>query len=400
MPAKGGSMEFVLPDGSTFLPPADALDYAELTPASATRLNYEVGGTVAFHRQRPLFIGLSTSATAIPNNTQTLVPMNSELVDNYYGHTDASNSSRWWAQESNSISDWYLVSGYCPVSYTGGTAASFITGLRLTGAGTVYEGNKISATSGHVVNGQVIDLVEMDAFAEEYVQLMAWQNTGASQNTGVSGKCPSLHVRYILSTPIDPVSKPGTLHTWIDDDQATADATGASPAGGSGVKVPLNREIRDVVKYLNCPPTARITSQGTAQTIAASTWTAINMVTESLDTHGMWAAGQPSRIVCQQAGLYLIAGLFAVDADATPTGYVQARLRHTILAGGTADYYGQSAMRSTGASSPGDAVYASAMIRMAVGDYVELMGFQTDGTRNIKTGAGDCARVIAVQKAA
>lgn len=396
MPVTAGTTDIYLPDGRLSRPPVDPRIWVEGEPLSANLLARDVSSAVAWHRQRPLFVGLSTSATAIASSTWTLIPLHAELVDNYAGHTDASNSSRWYAPETENFTEYYLVTAYVPVSYTGGTGPSFITGLRVNGAGTIYEGNKISATSGHVVNGQVIDLIGMNP--GDYVQAMAWHNTGASQNTSVSGKCPSLHARWVCAYPIDTVNRPATLRTWTDTDLVTADATGTV---GSSTKVPVNREVRDVIRYLHQPPTLRVTSQGTAQTVAANTWTAINMASQTFDTHAMWAVSpNPSRIVCTQAGLYYVAGLFAVDSDATPASYVQARLRHTILAGGTADYYGQSAMRATGAASPGDAVYATGMIRMAAGDYVELMGWQNDGTKAVKTAAGDCARVIAIQMAA
>jgi hypothetical protein len=389
------TLQTTTPDGQIVDLPVDPQTWTEAQRVRVQDLYRDVSGTVAWARRRTQFMGIQTAAQSISSSTFTALDLDTELIDTDAGHSLTTNISRWTAPTSTNTTDYYLINGYVPFNYSGGTASTFITGLRINGAGTTFEGNKIGATSAHIVDGMVIDLIGLSA--GDYVQLMGWQNTGSSQNTAVSAKTPSLNIRWACSSPATSVNLPSP-HTWLDSDLATADATGTS---GGHTLVPFNREIRDPIRWLNRPPTLRVTSAGTSQTIAANTWTAITMVTETIDTHAMWAASpNPTRIVCAQPGLYLIVGLFAVDADATPSSYVQARIRHTIAAGGTADYYGQSSMRATGASSPGDAVYATAMIRMVANDYIELLGWQNDGTRNVKTGAGDCARVIALFMAA
>jgi hypothetical protein len=389
------AIQTTTPDGRQVALPVQPTTWVEGQRVPVQNLYADVSATVAWARRRTQFLGMQSAAQSVSSSSWTALDLDTEIIDTDGGHARTS-LAEWLAPDSTSTFDYYLIIGYVPINYSGGTGATIAAGLDLGGGLDRFEGSKISASGAHVATAMIVELVDMTP-GIDFVRLLAWQNTGSSQNTLVTSKTPSLQVRWVGSTGTS-VDVPSP-HTWVDADRATADATGTV---GGHVLVPFNREIRDVIRWLNRPAAVRVTSVGTSQTVAANTWTAINMTTETIDTHGMWAVSpNPSRIVCTQPGLYFVSGLYATASDASPASYVQARLRHTIAAGGTADYYGQSAMRATGASSPGDAVYANAYIRMAAGDYVELMGWQNDGTKAVLGAAArESSRLIAVWRRA
>lgn len=404
-----------LPDGQYIqLPPVPRTwtDEATGVKGDALRARYvsaDAGGMTAWARARPLFQAIPVTAQSIPASTWTAITGLSEIIDNWAGHSDTTNTGRYYVPATySSSSDWYLCTGYIPFS-SSDAAHVHIAGLRKNGGGTIIEGGKIPSGTGHAVDTMIVDLVQMSGGGgNDYVELVGWQNTGGAINTLVSTKSPSLTVRWVsLDTSAGTFpALPGTPHVWTDADQATADATGSSPAPG-GVKVPLNRELRDVVNFLTFPPVARLTSQGGTQTIpsGSGTWTSVNFTAtgKSVDSHGGWSSGNPSRYVCQRAGLYLVAGLLSIsegDGGSTNTGYRAARLLQTLAAGGTAQYAGWSCLPQTGTGSTGTAIYATALVRMAAGDYIELQGKTTQGstttTRTVNSSAGAASRLVAV----
>lgn len=381
-----------LPDGRNVIGANPPRTWAIEDRLRSVLLEEEVGGAIGFHRERPLFQGVRTTALSVPASTWTAVPLDNELIDTHDGHGDTTNTSRYNPAVTGATSDWYLVNGHLP--FGGGTGGVRIAGIRLNGAGTIAEGMKITGTTAHAATTQVIDLVEIDS-SGDYLELMAWQSTAGAINTVSSGKVPTLTARWACGSG-NVVAHPGTPRTWTPADLISADDT-------TGGRIPLNLHIRDLIHWLNYPPIARLTSEGTAQTIpsGSGTWTSINLPAETVDNYaGHSNVTNNTRYVCQRAGLYFMAGLGAVADTGANVGYRAARLLHTILAGGTAIYQGASSIPLAGAAT-GTALYASGFIRMAVGDYVEVQFQHTQGANlSVQTSAGNCSKLIAVWRKA
>jgi hypothetical protein len=375
----GTTSAVYLPDGQhPWLPvaPRTWVDEGPATVGDSLRaplLNLDAAGGAVWHRQRPLFHGIATLAQSIPASTWTSVTGLAELIDNWSGHSDSTNTGRYYAPSTATGADWYLCTGLVPFSTSSSTDAH-IAGLRVNSA-TNYEGMRLPGGAGHVMTTAVIDLIQLDGGAGDYVELGAWHNEAAAVNTVVSSKLPSLQVRWVCQNPAGAATPalPAIPHTWTGADIVTASATGAN-------KVPLNTELRDTFRFLNNPPIFRVHCSGTAQTIpaGAGTWTAFTFTGESVDNYGMWSSG--ASVTCQRAGLYYVAGLAAVTEPATKNGYRASRIHHTIAAGGSADYYGISALPMTGTKTTGTSLIADAWIRMAVGDTLQLQMDQTQTT--------------------
>jgi hypothetical protein len=399
-----------LPDGQYVFLPVDPVTWTDQAPGvkgtslHAPNLEMDAGGCMLWHRQRPLFQGIATLAQSIPSRVYTAITGLSELVDLWSGHSDVTNTGRYFAPRTNSddgagAGDWYLATGYVPFSSS--ATNDFIAGLRVNGGGTILEGARIAGGAGHVVDTMIIDLVKLSGNASDYLELVGYNDTAAAVNTAVSGKTPSLTVRWVCQSDNGFITNftpalPATPHTWTATDVLTGSATG-------GAKVPLNVELRDMVRFLNNPPIARITASGTVQTIPTGTgWTSINFTTagETVDNYGGWAIANPSRYTCQRAGLYLIAGLGNLIETASNSGYRAIRLLQTFAAGGTQAYAGWSTVPDP-LRPTGTALYATGLIRMAAGDYVEVQMQQTSGaSRSLNTTAGNASRIVAVWMAA
>jgi hypothetical protein len=382
-----------LPDGQqVLLPiiPRTWVDAGPTTPGDALRarlLTTDASGGAAWFRQRPLFHGIATLAQSIPASTWTSVTGLSELIDNYAGHSDASNTGRYYAPETNTGADWYLCTGLVPFS-TNSTTDTHIAGLRVNGT-TNYEGMRLPGGPGHVLTSAVIDLIQLDGAAGDYVELGAWHNESSAVNTVVSSKLPSLQVRWVSSGITTTPATPANPHTWTDTDIYTGSVTGAG-------RVPLNTELRDALMFLLNPPMFRVHCSGTSQTIpsGAGTWTPITFTGKSVDPYGMWSSG--ATVTCQRAGLYYVAGLAGCTEASSKTGYRASRIHQTLAAGGSQDYYGVSAVPMTGSKTTGTTLLVDAWIRMAVGDTLQLQFDHTNSSSLsvLGTSASVSARMI------
>lgn len=370
----------------------------------APLVEYDAGGGVLWHRQRALFQGFQSLAQSIPTATFTAITGLTELIDNYSGHSDTTNTGRYYVPNTGNggSNDWYLCSGFIPFSSTDATTP-FMAGFRVTGSATVNECGKMPSGAGHNVDVMALDLVRMSTGTSDYIELVGRQITGGAVNTVVASRTPSLTVRWVatdtsgagVATPALP-----SPHVWVATDRATASATGTV---SGHTLVPLNRELRDVVAFLNNPPIARLTAQTSVQTIptGAGTWTSIAFPTETVDSYnGHDNVTNNTRYTCQRAGLYLIAGLASVAEAGTNIGYRAVRLQQTFAAGGTTTFAGWTTLPHT-TSTSGTAIYATALVRMAVGDYIETQMSHTQGAAlTVASAAGPCARMIAVWMAA
>lgn len=394
-----------MPNGSKVTLPVNpaTVTWTDGPPGSvitANDLEFMVGGTVRWHSQRPLVELVQASAQSIASSTWTPITATNEPNDGYGGHNDTVNTSRWYPPVGTFASDYYLVTGYVPFSSTS-TSSSFIAGGALTSSATNMEGAKLPGGT-YNVTCFFADIFTAAPGSGDYLELRGFQNTGAAVNTNTTGKSASVTVRWVGSAGgTIPAGQPITPHVWIDQDQVTASATGSSPVS-PGVKVPLNREARDVAYFLNNVPLARLTSVGSSQSITnTGVYQSVQLPTNAIDTYTGWSAGSNTRYTAQRAGLYLIIGYVSLsESSGTHTGYRACQLLQTFAAGGSTTYAGTSTVPSTGTNTIGTAIHAIAMPRMAVGDFVELQVAQTQSNAPtsllVNNGTGNCCKFLVV----
>ena len=116
--------------------------------------------------------------------------------------------------------------------------------------------------------------------------------------------------------------------------------------------------------------------QTVSQSIPASTWAAVTMDTETLDTDGMHStSSNTSRLTVVTPGWYLVQGVAGFAADTVGVRQVGLRVNLTGSSGSTE---GQVNGNAVGGGQP-TAKPCSALVQMAAGDWIELVVRQTSG---------------------
>lgn len=372
-----------LPDGQLIFAPEDPYTWSEGEYVHPAKLTHDVGQAGLFYAQRPFFQGLATSATTWSVN-QASIGLQTEIIDSAQGHSTSTNNTRYTFPATRNggypADDYYLCIGYLPLASTN-AAGNYSAELLMNGGGAgSRSGMAAPSGAGHNVDTMVVDIVTATGTGSSggpYVELAGYKFDATSLSTVTSSKCPSLTVRWIgcnrTWNTTTPVAAP---HSWVAQDEASADATGASSQPG-GMKVPLNAEIRPNLRFYNSPPICRISSIGTTQTVATgTTWTSIQFPNMQIDNFGGWSSANNTRYTCQRAGLYLISGNAAwSESSGTHSGYRACRLR--VNGNNSLVYGGNTILPTTGTATDPLAVNATALIQLNVGDYVELQLQQT-----------------------
>lgn len=139
----------------------------------------------------------------------------------------------------------------------------------------------------------------------------------------------------------------------------------------------LNTEIRDTQNYLLRPPGVRA-QRTTTQSLTSGTAAAVIFnAADQWDYDAMHdPAVNPSRITINTAGNYLLVSSLEFAAQTTAAGIRQVYWR---LNGGTVIGGVETQPMTSAFNSLPVAVSSSAIARLVVGDYVELMALQTSG---------------------
>jgi hypothetical protein len=147
-------------------------------------LNSSITNLGNFLLGKPVFAAWQSTVQSIPNNTYTPLTFTSEVVDRDNGHSVTTNTSRYTAQTAG----YYLFNGQ--IQY-----ASNVTGSRralwwVNGGTPTGNGGGFFTTSSTLVAGNV-SVVAPPFFVYlavgDYVELAAFQNSGAALNTVAAG---------------------------------------------------------------------------------------------------------------------------------------------------------------------------------------------------------------------
>lgn len=399
-----------LPDGQQILYPSDAKFYGPENRVPAWQLTHDFGQVGAWIAQRPLFQGLETTAGTIGTGTTgTFMDLQVEMIDNYEMHGAAAGISHLVTPPETGntnvyfANDLYLAIGYVPMS-SASTTAVFYAAIFDTQASNTRQGMKTPSATGHAVDSLVVDIFSITANpfdpSPHSLALVGLQNTGGNVSPLVSSKCPSLTVGWIGGVRAfvdDNTGIPNPWPTMTDLDQVTADATGASPAGG--VKIPMNRHDFWPISWMNSPPMVRLTSQSSSQSFTnlTGTFTPVQFPTATLQLWDMWVSGANTLITAVADGLYYVYGLAAINETAAKVGYRAVQIVQTFFAGGTMVFGGCSVAAGTGTTTEGTALPVTDLIQMSVGDTLELQFAHTNGsTETVRTGAGTSCLFLAI----
>ncbi|WP_055590128.1 hypothetical protein [Peterkaempfera griseoplana] len=147
-----------------------------------------------------------------------------------------------------------------------------------------------------------------------------------------------------------------------------------------------NAQVKAIIDWscgsgTNGPPRFR-GYQTSTQSIADSTWAALNLDTESFDSDaGHSTSSNTSRYTVQVAGTYLIIGSAGFTASATGVRAVR------LLVNGANPITGTFVKTMAAAAGNSSGLVTTALSSFSAGDYVEVQGYQTSGGA-LSTSAG------------
>lgn len=144
---------------------------------SASLLNAQLFNGLTFLLGKPVGQLATTTTQSIPNSAFTGVQFNSSSLDNYAGHSNVTNNSRYTAQ----VAGTYILSGALifAANATGFRELTWYrNGIELTNARSVWP-NPSGATSGSLY----LPAFPVSAVIGDYFEMFAFQNSGGALAT-------------------------------------------------------------------------------------------------------------------------------------------------------------------------------------------------------------------------
>jgi hypothetical protein len=131
------------------------------------------------------FKGYASTTQSLANGT-TAVPLlfDTELYDSDGGHSTTVNTSRYTVQTAGL----YHVTGGATIGQTGSTTGSRTAVVMLNGANVV--GSMVQAGPSPANGAGVQTSADVQAAVGDYIEIGAWQNSGAPLSTTVNGTNP------------------------------------------------------------------------------------------------------------------------------------------------------------------------------------------------------------------
>jgi hypothetical protein len=410
-------------------------------------LRADPGNALALLANPPLVIAGQTITTQlIPNATVTTLALDTELTDTWQSHAIPAR------QVYPPLAGWYLAEGFVFLNDT--SASSTVTaGIQAWQGGTAYssDGGKAVSNGTNFPIANVADLVQVNPATDDSIALYCWQDSGLSRAVASAW----LKTEWAASSSGSPVTSPAPAAGWTSGgtvllDAVTAGATtvlvedpsgivlngtieldtGAAAAENvtvtsfvSGQTVPvsacayphpaqaavavpvsaawMNQQVRDKINLLSCRPVARLSSQGTSQSLPSQAWPAGTAVQWSnpaasghrdVDNYLGWDdTSVTSQYSFPLAGTWLLYGqVYLADASAPVT--VSAGI---AISGGTI-WWGDRT-QSAGSTSESICATVRRVVRVTAGQYAEIYGSQgSGGSLAVKGTAASHSRFVAV----
>ena len=140
-------------------------------------------------------------------------------------------------------------------------------------------------------------------------------------------------------------------------------------------------------------PPLFVGTQTIAQSVATSAWTTITLDTEQQDSYGGHSTTtNSSRYTAQVAGWYTVCGVVAWTQNATGARGARLHVNGASIAGSAQMLAPSSSSTITGVMT------ATRAVQLAVGDYLEVAGWQASGSTLTTgvAGGGDLASALYV----
>jgi hypothetical protein len=140
----------------------------------------------AFFQAPPLFQGIQTVAqNNLTSSIWATITLDTELIDDYGGHSTTTNTSRYTAQ----LAGWYEVSG----SVTWLQNGTGTRGARLAVNGTVVQGSAVMMSTAASTTDTSVPTTTRVVYLNvgDYLEVQGWQSSGANLATKVDADLTS-----------------------------------------------------------------------------------------------------------------------------------------------------------------------------------------------------------------
>jgi hypothetical protein len=135
--------------------------------------------TGTFILNPPIFVGTQSATQSVTSSSWTTLTLDTEQVDSYNGHSNATNSSRYTAQ----VAGVYAVCGVSAFA----SNASGVRGTRIHVNGSVIQGSAQMAFPASGSGTALATPVRTVRLAVgDFVEVAAWQSSGAALSTIVA----------------------------------------------------------------------------------------------------------------------------------------------------------------------------------------------------------------------
>lgn len=284
----------------------------------------------------------NSSAQAVPNGSSTAIGFNTEYYDDHSFHDTSTNNTRLTVP----ISGKYLVKGTVRLAASPGTGGS--VWIRQNGSTPVGQA-KLGNLSPYVAT--VITILDLDA--DDYVELMVYQDSGGSVNTEIAAEYTPEFSMHLLQ------SDAASL-----DDLTDVDTTTTAPAAGDLLEY-------DGTNWVPRPSIGARVYNDAAISIPTTTITALTFNSERYDDalfHD--TSANTSRLTAPLDGRYSIGCSIRFADNSTGQRVVRITVNGTDVIAIDRDNYPYGIAQFT----------FNTVYELSAGDYVEVEVYQNSGS--------------------
>lgn len=158
---------------------------------TAAQWNSNVRDAINFLTGSPIFVGYQSAAQSIPNNAFTSVGLDTTAIDNYGGHSNTVNNSRYTAQ----IAGWYETIGQ--TSFASNATGNRASDITVNGGAPLPRPESEFGTDTNASSATIFQIAApVFLNVGDFLELQALQSSGGALNTTTFSPC-FLYARWV-----------------------------------------------------------------------------------------------------------------------------------------------------------------------------------------------------------
>jgi hypothetical protein len=334
--------------------------------------NQNVFTPLTFMLNQPIFVAVQTITQSLASGAWTAINLDQEVTDTYGGHSTTANTSRFTAQ----VAGWYTVSGVTtwPNNATGTRGAR----IHVNGSPVQGAAQTVAAVTSGSFTGCMTPVRAVFLNVGDYVEVGGFQSSGGALSTGVASGGDLASALFV-----------GWCHTQGSTPNLPVPAL-ASASSNNLLSAALARTGIVNAGTFALNPALFVGTQTTSQSVSSGVWTTINLNTTQVDTYtGHSNTTNNSRYTAQIPGLYQVCGVAAWPSNATGVRGTRIHVNGAVVQG-SAQMSLAPPINNAGLATP------LRTVRLNVGDFVEVAGWQSSGAALSTNTGSDLASALFV----